>query len=269
MIVNLLETSKTSLFIATLIIGLGPLTPTYAQDNDDTWYEPDEPSTIRRDDERPYEDDLSVKRGPRPRRQRVRSYELRDEDRESRDEELAWDDRYFANGRFRFSAMIIPYIDIDADRDSGEKRQGIEFDDSIRAGSGLAIRFGVGTEASQNGLYGNLGLLYIYTEQETRNFRATVHAHQGYLEGIIGLRGGSRVIRAYIEAGFGLGGVGLDFKRGLDDKGGAAILGRLSLGLSFMEQVSVGASLGFLEFGYPTETIGRAQFGSVDLKLDF
>lgn len=264
-----------------LILGMGAVTPLFADNRND------EDSVIRRSESRGGEDyDLESGRGRRRGSRRfvapeesggyLEESEGRDDFqtprrvREDRsDAEIEWDNRFIADGKLRLSAFIIPFIDFDADKDTGEKRQDVHFDDSVRSGSGFGVRLGGGSSSKKDGLYFNLGLLYLFSQQETRNVRARVNAHQGYLDAIVGVRGGNRLIRAYLEGGLGVGGVALDFKRGLDDEGGAAAMARLGAGVTLFSQLSIGASYGVLEFGYPTETIGRAQFISIEIQFDF
>lgn len=259
-------------FALALILGLGASSSALAMDNQN-----DEDSVIRRSgDERDLDapaPDESESGGPAyefaPRPEAREPLQRPERRREDRDLEIELDDRFFADGQLRLSAFVIPFIDFDADKDTGEKNQDIHFEDSVRSGSGFGVRLGGGSSSKKDGAYFNLGLLYIFSQQETRNVRARVNAHQGYLDAVFGLRGGSKWISAYVEGAVAVGGVALDFKRGLDDEGGAAAMARLGGGVTFFQQLNIGASYGVLEFGYPTETIGRAQFISIEIKIDF
>lgn len=278
-----LKTAQRGFLALSLILSVGAVSPLFAMDNQN-----DEDSVIRRGSDGQDQDGFELDGGRGGRRRSRRraipdeNYEYSEESdrpnnfqpprrvREDRsDAEIEWDERFIADGKLRLSAFIIPFIDFDADKDTGEKRQDIHFEDSVRSGSGFGIRLGGGHSSKKEGLYVNLGLLYLYSQQETRNVRARVNAHQGYLDAIVGVRGGSKFVQAYLEAGLGVGGVALDFKRGLDDEGGAAAMARLGAGISLFQQLSIGASYGVLEFGYPTETIGRAQFISIEIQFDF
>lgn len=230
----------------------------------------EEKSVVRKSgerDERPAEPERRVSE-PEPRR--VEEQPRRRVLVEERREPNWFRDRLPAEGQIQLSIYYMPAIDLDADKDTEERNQDIDFEESVRNGHGLVFRLGFGSRSTKtNEARFSFGLLYQTSSHKTGTSRSSVYVHSGFLEASGGFQLGNKWLRGYWDGAVGLGGTVVDFKGGLDDSGGAAAMARTSGGLQLFEQIELGAGVGVYIFGYPGETIGRAWFSTMELTLRF
>jgi len=166
--------------------------------------------------------------------------------------------------------MSLPLIDIDQDLDKHERRDDRHFDENIQQGQGFGIRLSVGhRKPLWRGFDADIGLLYLYGEHRTTTSHRGVYSHSGFAELLGGLVLGDRDLSFSLKGGVGLGGVVLDFKGGFKDSGGAAALTRALIGINLGGRVDLAGSVGYMIFGYPTETIGDGSFISLELGFRF
>ncbi|MCA8925577.1 MAG: hypothetical protein KDD82_27460 [Planctomycetes bacterium] len=157
----------------------------------------------------------------------------------------------------------LPWVDVTADKDYLEPRDGVLFDPRVGPGTGLLGRVSIGKEVS-------LGLSYQLSEHLERTFDARTRLHLGVLDLSIG--GGIPAkgpVQLHGTLGVGVGATVFDFERGYHDTGGAAGTLRGKLGLRVYGRLEVFVEVGGFVWGWDDEAVGWGAWLAPGVGLHF
>lgn len=166
------------------------------------------------------------------------------------------------------SAFGIPYAKLKADEDENEPDLGRWYKADLDDGYGWGARVGYGRRSGW--VRSSLGVLYQTSLHKERDYETSARAHAAYLELLLdGAFPRDSEVKFVAGAGFGVGGAVIDFHHYFDDTGGAAIEGRLILGVEIGSVLEAGASGALFLWGYPGETMGYGSFVTLGGGLRF
>ena len=143
------------------------------------------------------------------------------------------------------------------DEDEGESGKGIELEGEFENGDGMGLALGL-TYGGEGGGEGG-GLLYLTADHldETTGERARFHG--AFVEALARAERDFGWGRGSLGGGLGLGFGGLDYDQTQPDSGGAAVEGRVMLGLH-LGALGLELGGGLYRWGHPGETIANGGF---------
>lgn len=161
------------------------------------------------------------------------------------------------------SLMVMPSLSAHPEKNHGKLRKaGVE----TGWGAGALFSFNRPDRGDPNITF---GILYLVSMHDADKAGTTARIHQVYAEVMGNWKLSDTPSPWFAHAALGVGGLVVDFGGNVDDTGGAAMEGRLLVGMQASRTVEIRAGGGAYLWGYPTNFAGYGTFPMAEVVILF